>query len=225
MSQKVFFTDDFLEFFKELAANNHKEWFDDNRKRYEDSVKKPFENYVSAVIEEVRKLDPEVNITHKEAIFRINRDIRFSKDKQPYKLDRSAVISPLGRKDHSYPGFFISLGPESNRFGGGAYQMSSEQVQKLRESMAAHPAELDILIKSEGFQKRFEEIRGEEHKRVPKEFAKAAKTQPLLYKKSFYYMAEEHPELVTSPKLLPVTMEYFKAALPLMFYLRKAINS
>lgn len=225
MTNEVFFTPDFLEFFKELAANNHKEWFDENRKRYEQSVKKPFENYVQAVIEEVRKIDPEVVITYKEAIFRINRDIRFSKDKAPYKLDRSAVISPLGRKDHTKPGFYLSLGPEKNWFGGGAYEMKSDQLQRLRESMAAKPGEIDKLIGDKKFASKFDEIKGDQHKRLPKEFTEAAETQPLLYKKRFYYMAEEKPELVLSDQLLPVTMEYFKASLPVMLYLRRAINS
>ncbi|MCB0770562.1 MAG: DUF2461 family protein, partial [Flavobacteriales bacterium] len=77
------FTSDFNQFYKDLAKNNNKEWFDANRKRYEMSVKKPFLDLVSAVIAKVGKVDKNVRIEAKEAIFRINRDIRFSKDKTP----------------------------------------------------------------------------------------------------------------------------------------------
>jgi uncharacterized protein (TIGR02453 family) len=87
-----------LDFFKELAANNHKDWFDSNRKRYEESVKKPFSNFVSQFICELAAIDSEFNeLTASECVFRINRDIRFSKDKTPYKSTCSAVVAPGGK--------------------------------------------------------------------------------------------------------------------------------
>ena len=100
----TYFSPDFLQFFKELAANNHKEWFDENRKRYETVVKKPFEVFVQHAIDEMAKLDPRLSeLDPKKCIFRINRDIRFSKDKAPYKLNRSAAISVGGRNDMIEP--------------------------------------------------------------------------------------------------------------------------
>ena len=81
----AWFTSDFNTFFKDLARNNNKEWFDANRKRYEASMKQPFESFTTEVIKRVAKHDKSVKIGPKEAIFRINRDIRFSKDKTPYK--------------------------------------------------------------------------------------------------------------------------------------------
>jgi uncharacterized protein (TIGR02453 family) len=93
----VYFEKDYFEFFKELAANNHKEWFDVNRSRYHSSVKEPFDKFIADLITEVHKIDKKIEIAPKDAIFRINRDIRFSKDKTPYKLNRSAIISPRQR--------------------------------------------------------------------------------------------------------------------------------
>src|SRR5690606_4197407 len=95
----AYFTSDFIEFFKELAANNNKEWFDENRERYQKNVKIPFEKFVAALMAELKKDDPELTGDPKKAIFRINRDIRFAKDKTPYKLNRSAAISKYGKKD------------------------------------------------------------------------------------------------------------------------------
>ncbi|HNR54889.1 MAG TPA: DUF2461 family protein, partial [Flavobacteriales bacterium] len=85
----AWFTNDFNDFFKDLAKNNNKEWFDANRKRYEASVKEPFTAFVAEAIKRIGKHDKAVRIEPKEAIFRINRDIRFSKDKTPYKLNAS----------------------------------------------------------------------------------------------------------------------------------------
>jgi uncharacterized protein (TIGR02453 family) len=100
-----FFTADYLAFFKELAANNHKEWFDANRKRYETSVKEPFKAFTQHLIDELAKKEPAFKeLKASDCIFRINRDIRFSKDKTPYKTQCSAVISPNGKKSSSIHG-------------------------------------------------------------------------------------------------------------------------
>ena len=98
-----YFSEDFLRFFKELAGNNNKEWFDLNRKRYFKEVKDPFHHFIEDLIAAVQKEDSNVNIAPKDAIFRINRDVRFSKDKTPYKLQVSAIISKGGKKDKVSP--------------------------------------------------------------------------------------------------------------------------
>lgn len=92
------FTQDYLDFFKELAANNNKDWFHGNKKRYEASVKKPFEEFVQDIINRTSELDDRFAGEAKKAVFRIYRDVRFSKDKTPYKLNCSAIIAPGGKK-------------------------------------------------------------------------------------------------------------------------------
>lgn len=94
----AYFDENFLKFFKSLNKNNHKEWFDKNKSTYEASVKKPFEKLVADLIFKMQKLHPGFQCEVKDAVFRINRDIRFSKDKTPYKTNVSAVICHGGRK-------------------------------------------------------------------------------------------------------------------------------
>ena len=92
----AWFEKEFIAFFLELEVNNHKEWFHENKKRYEQYVKEPFYNFVAEMIKRINKDDPSIAIEPKEAIFRINRDIRFSKDKQPYKNYYHALVrAPL----------------------------------------------------------------------------------------------------------------------------------
>lgn len=219
-----YFDKDFLDFFIELAANNHKEWFDENRKGYENSVKKPFENYIKDLIHSIRKHDPELNIEPKDAIFRINRDIRFSQDKMPYKLDRSANISPGGRKDHSTPGFYLSLGPDKVYFGGGAYFLSPTDLGKVRHYIKDNLKPFEKALSDKTFKATYSDIRGEENKRLPKEFMSSAEEQPLLFKKQFYYMAEAEPELILRDDLLDLSMEYYHASQPVTTFLRKALR-
>jgi uncharacterized protein (TIGR02453 family) len=103
------FSKDFLAFFEELAGDNNKDWFDANRTRYHEVVKDPWYAFVQQIIDEVRKDDPDLHLEPKQAVFRINRDIRFSKNKQPYKTHVAAVISRGGRKELTYPGLYVHL--------------------------------------------------------------------------------------------------------------------
>jgi uncharacterized protein (TIGR02453 family) len=222
--KSTYFSKDFLDFFKELAANNHKDWFDSNRKRYEKNVKDPFKVFVTDLIAEMHKIDPDINIDAKDAIFRINRDIRFSKDKSPYKLDRSAIISSAGRKDHSVPGFYISLGPDKTHLGGGAYFLKPEQLQALRTYIMANNEKLMKVLNNKDFKEYFGEIRGDKNKRLPVEFRDMAESQPLLYNKQFYFMADAPAGWVTKPDLMDRCLEYFKAARPLQRLLVEAVT-
>ena len=132
-----YFNQDFIDFFKDLELNNNKEWFDTNRKRYETSVKKPFAKFVDEMIGRINAEDPEVRIEAKDAIMRINRDIRFSRDKTPYNTHVGAIISETGRKDKSVPGFFMRFSTEGIGLFGGAHGVDKDQLQKIREAIAS----------------------------------------------------------------------------------------
>lgn len=220
-----YFTKDYLNFFKELASNNNKDWFDKNRKRYENTVREPFKIFISDLIDEVSKQDPEVQIEPKEAIFRINRDIRFSKDKTPYKLNNSAIISKTGRKDKSYPGLYIELGPEKLGIYGGVYMPDTKQVQKIRQHIVGNTEVFSKIILSKDFKQKFGEIQGDQHKRLPKEFLESAKDQPLLFNKQWYHLANLSPNKITGDDLIDIILEYNNAALPLKKFLIDALTT
>ena len=219
-----YFTPDFLDFFKELAANNEKEWFDANRKRYVESVKEPFERFVTDLIAEVGKVDKRVQITHKDAIFRINRDIRFSKDKSPYKLGRSAIISPIGKKDKGNPGLYIELTPEHFRIYGGVYMPDKDQLEDIRYAIAAAPDKLKKLMDDMEFKKIFGEVRGEKNKILPKDLKDVAEKAPIIYNKQFYWFTQMAPETILKNDLLEGTMRAYAANKPLMDYFSKAMH-
>lgn len=215
----AWFTPDFNRFFKELAANNNKDWFDANRDRYLTSVKQPFEAFVAEVIARVAKLDPQVRIEPKEAIFRINRDVRFSRDKIPYKLNRSAIVSPAGRKDHGIPGIYFQLGPEAVEFYGGAYMPDRDEVQRIRTRITKDPRKFKTLLEAPVFAKHFGTIQGEVNKVLPAEFKAAAAKEPLLFNKQFYYGAQLPARTVTDPKLADILMEHYDAMQPMNRFL------
>lgn len=218
---KAFFTADYFDFFKELAANNHRDWFHENKKRYETSVKKPFHDFVEEVISKVQKEDKSVEVVPKQAIFRINRDIRFSKDKTPYKTNNSAIIAKNGRKGMNNPGMYIELGPEHIRVYGGQYMPDKELLYKIRTKIAKDPKSFEKAINDKSFKKVYGEIQGEKNKIIPKEFKEVGEKQPLIYNKGFYYYSEIPLDKITSPKLVELVMEKYKAAKPVRDWLHK----
>ncbi len=219
----TYFTPDFIAFFDELSENNHKGWFDENRKRYQETVKKPFESFVNEMILRLQEQEPDLQLTAKEAIFRINRDIRFSKDKAPYKTHTGAGMSKGGRKS-PYPGYYLELGPKRIMVGGGIYFLDKEGLQKVRSEIAHATDEFTSLVEDNTFKKRFGEVKGERNKRLPMEFQEAAQTQPLIANKHFYYMATLEPKHITSPKLPDMLMEYYQTGHPLNAFFKRAIN-
>lgn len=219
----TWFTDDFNKFFKDLAKNNNKEWFDANRKRYEASVKNPFQAFVAEAIKRIHKLDKSIAIEPKEAIFRINKDIRFSKDKTPYKLEASAIISPAGRKDHAVPGIYFALGPEAVRFYGGCYQPEKEQLRAIREAIVKDGKAFRKAIGGKPFLTLFKEVQGETNKVLPPEFKAAVANEPLIANKQFYVGAELPAKLVSDAKLMEALMDHWLAMRPFNDWLAKAL--
>lgn len=219
----AWFTDDFNRFFKDLARNNQKEWFDANRQRYEKSVKQPFEAFVAEAIKRIAKHDKGIAIEPKEAIFRINRDIRFSKDKTPYKLEASAIISSSGRKDHTVPGIYFALGPESVKFYGGCYMPDKEQLSRIREAIMHDLKGFRKVVSAESFVSLFGEVQGEANKVLPAEFKTAAAKEPLLAKKQFYVGVEKPSKLVTDPGLMELLIDHWLGMRAFNHWLAKAM--
>lgn len=217
------FTSDFNPFFVELASHNNKEWFDLNRERYHTNIKKPFENFISDIAAEISKIDPNFIVESRKAIFRINRDIRFSKDKTPYKLNRSAFLSPHGRKDNR-PGLYVSLGPESVRIGGGVFSPNRSELMKIRLAIVSNPNGFYEAIENKQFKKIYGKLQGAENKRLPTiELMNARLEHPLLLKKQFYYMVELPPETVNDSKLVQKVVSYYMAGAHVKHFFEKAL--
>lgn len=214
-----YFTQDFIDFFAELKQNNSKVWFDENRKRYETSVKQPFQDFVQLMIARIQEVNPELYTTPKESIFRINRDIRFSKDKTPYKTNRSALIVNGGKKSKGKPGIHFSFSPDVVHFHAGVFMPEKEVLSAIRHGIADNPAGFRKIIESSDFVNRFGELRGEKLKRVPSDLKEAHANEPYIANKSFYVMTEMPPEVLLTADLPDKIMHYYEVSRPLMDFL------
>jgi uncharacterized protein (TIGR02453 family) len=220
-----YFSKAFLKFLADLDKNNNREWFHENKKRYEQDVKKPFEKFIGIMIDKMQAVDATIVITPKDAIFRIHRDVRFSKDKSPYKNHVSAIISKGGRKDMTTPGLYIQVSAKEFGIYSGAYMPDKNQLQGIREAIASDLSGFKKLINAKAFVSKFGTIQGEKNKRIPKEFQEEAELQPLIANKQFYYMANLKAETVLDPKLPKILMDHYQAGLPLSRFLSEAMRS
>ncbi|MDA9266892.1 DUF2461 domain-containing protein [Salibacteraceae bacterium] len=215
----AWFTKEYEQFFDELNNNNEREWFNANKSRYEKHVKKPFEAFVSDLILRMQQYDSACQIQPKDAIFRVNRDIRFSKDKTPYKVQMSAVVGKGGKKESSLTGVYLELGSQHLRVYGGVYQSDKEQLRKLRQEILYNTEDFSNVINEKSFKRVFQEIRGEKNKRLDPEFAEILDQQPLIANKQFYYFANLDPDLITSDKLVDEIFKAFEVSLPVRDFL------
>lgn len=201
-----------VDFLKDLSKNNYKEWFHENKKRYEKDLKEPFKALVTALIEEYKTLEPDTEVEAKNCIFRINRDIRFSKDKSPYKNNVGAIISKYGRKQKEYPGFYIHFEPGQLMIGGGAYFLPKDKLQALREHIINNNERFESIINAPEFKERFGAIKGDKNKRLPKELAAHAEKQPLIFNKQFFFSAEMPAKMAYGEEAVDFIFGFFKAA-------------
>jgi len=219
-----YFEPQFLDFFKELAANNHKNWFDENRKTYETYVKNPFLVFIQDLIDALRKKGIEISPEAKNAIYRINRDVRFSKDKTPYKLFASALISETGKKDNSLPGFYVEFNPEKIAVFAGIYMPDKDQIFKIRTYIAQNLEQFSAIIYDPKFVQQYGTIQGESQVRIAKEFKEAAAIQPLLIQKQWYIEANLEPEIILDDQFLSIIIELFELAMPLHLFMKEALE-
>lgn len=218
-----YFNAAFIKFFKDLSKNNTTEWFNENRKTYEQEVKIPFNHFVEEMIGRIKKYEPQLAIKPADAIMRINKDIRFSKEKTPYNVHMAANISVYGKKDKSYPGFYFQLSPTAVMIYGGAYMVETPTLQVLRNHIAKNTKQFAAAYGDKAFKEKFGTIQGEQHKRVPPEFQEVFLKEPLIANKQFYYQAALPADIITKPDLADVLMEYYKAGKKVNEFLREAL--
>ncbi len=220
----AYFDKRFFEFFEGLTIENSKAYFDANRKVYEEAVRDPFKELVADLIVRVQEHEPEVMLEPKDAIFRINRDIRFSKDKTPYKTHVGAHISRGGRRDHQFPGLYVQLAADKAAVAGGVYNPERDGVHRIRTRIAQDPEAFDRAMSDPVFKSTFGEVQGDRLKRVPPEFKEVFQVQPYVGNKAWWYWADIDAEVIISDELPEVLMDHYLAGQPVAAFLRDALS-
>jgi uncharacterized protein (TIGR02453 family) len=216
-----------IKFLKQLTRNNNKPWFDSHRAQYE-AARIDFSNFIQLIIDGIQKSDTTITgMTSKECMFRINRDIRFSKDKTPYKNNFGASIKRGGKKS-PYAGYYFHCSPGTSFIGGGLWMPEAEHLKKLRQEIDYNWEEFQSIIKEKNFKKIYGDIyQGEDQKltKVPKGYDNDNPAIEYLKLKSFIAETRiEDDELVKS-SLHKKTVAAFEALQPLLEFINRSIET
>jgi uncharacterized protein (TIGR02453 family) len=215
-------TKTYTAFFKELARNNNKEWFHANKKQYEEQVKVPFLSLLDTLLPILTDWDDRILSDAKKAMFRINRDVRFSKDKTPYHTILKAGFSPNGKKS-ILPGYYLGIDATSIHVGGGLFTVRPPELALLRNHIAKNVSVFTKIVEASSFTQNFGRLKGEKSKRLDKSLLSSAEKTHLINNKQFYAMAEFPLEpFYGSDSLSNEILSHFEAIKPLNTYLSEA---
>jgi len=214
-----------LPFLEDLQKNNNRDWFQMNKSRYEQS-KKEIETFIEGVIPEIAKFDPSIKFLEpRECLFRIYRDVRFAKDKSPYKTNFGAFMARGGHKSHG-PGYYIHFQPGGESFlSGGIYLPEPEVMKKIRQEIYYNIAEFKSILSLPGFRKFFRGIDDwDRQKLAPREFPKDFPEIDLLKNRSFTVSHPLADQMITNEKLFDYSMTVFRALHPYNLFLARAVE-
>ena len=206
-----------IPFLTELAQNNNREWFASNKKWYQQSMD-DFKLFIDELIPHLAQVDRSLlGLSAKDCVYRIYRDVRFSKNKAPYKINFGASISPGGRKS-KYAGFYIHIEPTGTSItGGGIYQPHPAILKALRTEFYNVPEELIDIINYTKFKKHFKEglWAHDKLKIAPKGFPKDFEHIDLLRNKHYIAMYELSKSDISNSNLIIKLTDVFDAMYPL----------
>jgi uncharacterized protein (TIGR02453 family) len=220
--------DEFFEFFTELAANNKREWFNANKERYKDVVVGPLCAFIEAMAPALAKISPHYVADprpHGGSMFRIYRDVRYAKDKRPYKEHGACQFRHQLGKDAHAPGFYVHLEPTRVFFGGGTWKPDSASLRQVRERIANDPAAWKKVTGNKLLKQTFGGVSGDGLKRAPKGFDPDHPLIEDIRRQSFFAMRQADPKIARSGKFAAEVADAFKAAKPLMKFLNDAIGA
>ena len=218
---------DTLQFLEDLKANNNRDWFLENKKRYE-AFKKDLHQLIGDLLDAMKPLDPSLEMLEvKNCTFRINRDIRFSKDKSPYKSHVGIWISS-GAKGMNRSGYYIQIEKGASFIAGGLYCPEPEDLKKMRKEIAYFHDDLEAILNAKEFKKEFTDFdRNEKNtlKNPPRGYEKDHPAIELLKLKSFESTQRIDISAVTKKDFVATVSKKLIALKPLNDFINRALTS
>jgi uncharacterized protein (TIGR02453 family) len=214
-----------LDFLKALKKNNNKDWFDKNKEKYL-AAKQNIDEMADTLIKSFSSFDKNLaGLKAKDCVFRIYRDIRFSKNKTPYKTNMGCAISPGGRKAEE-AGFYIHIEPGKSFFAGGRWMPTPDHLKKIRQEIDYNGKKLHKILSGKDFKKIFGELdQSDEYKlsRPPKGYDKNHRDVELLKLNSFIVWHEYNEKEITSKNFLKEITKDAKIMKPFLDFLNEAV--
>jgi len=228
MSEFAGFSKEFFEFFNELSKNNNREWFAENKERYRATVVEPICAFIEAMAPRLAKIsshyvaDPRPN---GGSMFRIYRDVRFSKDKRPYKEHGACQFRHTAGKDAHAPGFYVHLAPDQLVFGGGTWKPPRPELERIRRAIADDAGAWRKVVEDKALVDCFGAVKGDGLKRPPRGFDAEHPYIEDIKRESFFAMRHTEPDEAMRADFTDRVEQAFRASTPLMRFLTKALDT
>ena len=212
-----------LSFLARLKKNNNRQWFQKRKEEYEENVRFPMQCLIATLAGPMSELAPELSFDPKRSIFRIYRDVRFSKNKAPYKTNVAASFELKGKKNPTEtPGFYLGIEPGEIFVGGGLYMPAGPQLKSIRSSLVGHPEEFLDIVEDRRFKKRFGGIMGEQLLKAPLGYPKDHPMINFLRYKQWFIGEEWEDSACLTVKFADRVASAFAEGMPFLRWLIKA---
>jgi uncharacterized protein (TIGR02453 family) len=226
MARKKHFNKHFFDFLKELKDNNTREWFQANKERYKSEVQEPLLRFISDFADPLYAISAEFVADPRPSggsMFRIYRDIRFSKDKSPYKTHAAAQFRHRAGKDAHAPGFYLHLQPGNVFVGAGSWHPGGEAISGIRAAIAEKPDQWQAIIENVQFNKSHKLV-GESLKRPPRGFDPEHPLIDELKRKDFISVENFSQTKACSAGFIDQVAKSFRTSAPLVKFLTEAVG-
>jgi uncharacterized protein (TIGR02453 family) len=212
-----------LKFLSDLRDNNNKNWFDAHKAEYE-AARENHLQFTGELIKAIGKWEDSIKILQpKDCVYRIYRDVRFSKDKTPYKNHFGSYLSPGGKKSNR-AGYYFHLEPGNSFLGGGMWEPQPEQLKAIRQEIDYNLDEFEAILNNKDFKKFYPELGGSKLVTTPKDYAKDNPAIEYLKHKDFTVTYKLDDDLLLSDKLLQTCTNAFEAIHPLNQFLDRTLE-
>jgi len=214
-----------ITFLRQLKKNNRRDWFEKHKDEYETFVKLPMQSFIASLQSPFKKFAQEFEVNPKKSLFRIHRDVRFSKDKSPYKTHIAAHFVLRGKpKGTEGSGYYLHIEPGEVFLGAGIYMPQGEQMKKIRKAIANHSKEFLGVVNNPRLKRLYGKLEGDKLQRIPQGYVPDHPMAEWLRYKQFFVGASWSVQRCHSPKLVQDVVKAFETAAPLVRFLNKAVS-
>jgi uncharacterized protein (TIGR02453 family) len=221
-----YFTPELFRFLTELRAHNERDWFLANKERYEAHVRAPFLRFIGDLGPRLKRISPHFVADPKPvggSLMRINRDIRFSRDKSPYKTGMGAHFWHDRGEEGAMPAFYLRLEPGKSVIGGGIWHPDPKALGRIRDAIASRSKDWRRVTQGGGLGKGCE-LMGETLKRPPKGYAPDHPCINDIKRKDFGLGADLENGEVTGPRFMDDVVERYRRTAPLLKFLSESLG-
>ena len=221
-----FFSPASFDFLKKLDANNNRAWFDRHRQEYEDAVRTPALDFIAAMAGDIEALSPHFLAVPRKvggSLMRVHRDVRFGKDKRPFKTNIGIQFRHFQGKDVHAPGFYVHLEPKECFLGVGIWHPDAPALGRIRAAIAENSAAWITASRDKKFSRTYE-LAGDSLTNAPRGYAKDHPLLADLKRKDFIAITGFSSGLATSARFQPEVVKSFRSSVPFMAFLCRALE-